>query len=104
MKEISVILKNNLLVTIEEFSLLEKYSSSGRFWTLVQHPTVNTPFVVRVRTLEYIFDLESFTFFKIISDNVLATWDTNITRGLGPNDEFRLNDTLFIRPILGKSN
>lgn len=99
MKEISLILKNNSLVTIEEFKILDRYSCIGKIWTLIQRPTPIIPYKIIDRTIEYIFDPESLTIFYIISTNILATWDTDITRNLGPNDEFHLKDSLFIKPF-----
>lgn len=99
MKEISLILKNNSLVTIEEFRILDRYSCTGKIWTLIQRPTEVSPYLIVDRTIEYIFDSESLTVFYIVSTNILATWDTDITRNLGLNDEFHLKDSLFIKPF-----
>jgi hypothetical protein len=38
--------------------------------------------------------------FCIVSQNVLASWETQSTRYLGPDDEFYLKDSLFIRPYI----
>lgn len=97
MREISLILRNNL-ITIEEFRILDRYSCPGKIWTIIHRPTPIVPFKTSGRTLEYIFDQESLIIFYIISNNVLATWDTEITRGFGPNDELQIKDSLFIRP------
>ena len=97
MKEISLILKNNLLITIEEFRILDRYSCSGKIWTLIQKPTPITPYKMSYRTVEYIFDSDAVTFFCIVSQNVLASWDTSQTKELGPDEEFCIKDSLFIR-------
>jgi hypothetical protein len=97
-KEVSLILKSNLHVTIEEFRILDRHSYTGKIWTLIQRPTPVFPYLINLRTIEYIFDPEALTIFGIVSQNILATWDTDITRHLGPNDEFHLKDSLFIRP------
>jgi hypothetical protein len=96
--EISVILRNNILISIEEFRLLDQYAYSGRVWTLVQ----KSPIIIKQRTVEYIFDTEALTIFCIVSQNVLATWNTSITKNLAPNEEFHLKDSLFLRPYVGK--
>jgi hypothetical protein len=100
--EISVILKNNILVTIEEFRILDRYSCSGRIWTLIHRPTPAAPYLIKERTIEYIFDPEALTIFYIVSRNVLATWDTDVTKYLGPGDEFQLKDSLFIKPLTSR--
>lgn len=97
MKEISIILKNKL-ITAEEFRLLDQYSHIGKVWMLTQVPTSKMPYKISYRTLEYVFDPEALTFFCIVSRNVLASWDTDITRNIKPDEEFYLKDTLFITP------
>jgi hypothetical protein len=97
-KEISLILRDKLHVSIEEFRILDRYSCPGKIWHLIQRPTPFIPFISYNKTIEYIFDPEDLTFFYILSTNILATWDTDITRDFGPNDELQLNDSLFIRP------
>jgi hypothetical protein len=99
-KEISLILKNNLLVTIEEFRILDSYSHPGKIWTLIHRPTPIEPYLAINRTVEYIFDPEALTIFGIISTNILATWDTEATAHLGTGIEFWLKDSLFLRPYL----
>lgn len=100
MKEISLILRNKLSITTEEFRILDRYSCTGKIWSLIQRPTPIVPFIIYDRTTEYIFDPEALTIFYIVSRNILATWDTDITRDLGPNDEFEIKDSLFIRPYV----
>jgi hypothetical protein len=97
--DISLILRNSISITIEEFRILDRYSCSGRIWTLIHKP-ISASYISRQRAVEYIFDPEAFTIFRIVSCNVLATWDTDITRDLGPNDEFCITESLFIRPYL----
>jgi len=97
-KEVSVILKNNVLITIEEFKILDRYSCPGKLWTLIQRPSTGGPYTITQRTVEYIFDHETLTMFGIISTNILAYWDTDITRDLRVGQEYQLKDTLFIRP------
>lgn len=98
--EISVILKNNILITNEEFGVLNKYSSKGKIWKLVHQPTAITPYVVKCKVIEYIFYPEDLTVFCIFSRNILATWDTSITRYFKPAEEFQLTECLFIK-LLG---
>ncbi len=99
MNEVSLILKNQVLVSIEEFRILDRLACSGRIWTVIHtHPN----FITRQRTIEYIFDPEALTIFRIVSQNVLATWQTDVTKYLGPDDEYKLKDSLFIRPYLGR--
>jgi hypothetical protein len=96
-KEISVILKNNVLITIEEFKILDRYACPGKMWTLVQRPPEGNPHVITQRTIEYIFDNDTLTFFGVISTNILAYWDTDVTKNLAFGQEYQIKDTLFIR-------
>jgi hypothetical protein len=97
--EISLILKNNLLISIEEFRILDRYASEGRLWTLIHRPTEIVPYFIRYKTIEYIFYPEDLTIFCIVSNNILATWETDITKLLRPGQEFQLADSLFIEPL-----
>lgn len=56
------------------------------------------PFTVSQYAVEYIFDPESLLIFQLISQNILATWNTDITRYFGLNDEYHIGNSLFIRP------
>jgi len=94
--EISIILRNNNTISLEEFRILDSYSYTGKILTLLQKPTAEQPYIIRQRTIEYIFDPESLIVFKIISQNILACWDTAITRNLGPRDEFYIGNSLWI--------
>lgn len=94
MKEVSIILKSNVLITIEEFRILDKYSFTGRMWVLIQ----KSPCTVKQRTIEYIFDPETLTAFGMISNNILAKWETDSTKDLSYNDEFKISDYLYIQP------
>ena len=98
MKEVSVILRNQLLITIEEFKILDNYAHSGKIWTLIHRPDYINSTLITERTVEYIFDPEALTFFTIISANILAHWDTVSTRNLKPDEEYHLKDSLYIRP------
>lgn len=97
MKEISIILKNKL-ITPEEFRLLDQCSHFGSVWILTQLPTPSMPYKISYRTIEYIFSDEALTFFCIVSQNILASWATETTRYLKNNQEFYLQDYLFITP------
>lgn len=97
MKEVSVILKNNLTISTEEFRALDRYSSNGKIWSLTYAPSPISPCKVRYRAIEYIFDPEALIIFYVISRNILVTWDTDITKNFGPNDELQIKDSLFIR-------
>jgi hypothetical protein len=97
MNEISVILKNNTLVTVEEFRILDRYTCSGKLWTVIRRD----PYVVKLRAVEYIFDPETLLLFQIMSQNIFATWDTDFTKNLGPNDEYCIGNSTFIRPYGG---
>lgn len=96
--EISLILKNTVLITLEEFRILDRYSCPGKIWTLIHRPTSIEPYIAHDRRIEYIFDAEALTIFYMVSRNVLATWNTDITRNLGPNDEYQIRESLFITP------
>lgn len=96
MNEISIILRNRL-ITIEEFRILDQYSYAGRIWTLIEKST--NSLIIKENRIEYIFDQESLIIFYIVSNNILAHWDTDATRNFLPNQEYHLKDSLFIRPI-----
>jgi hypothetical protein len=98
MNEISIILKNNILIPVEEFRVLDRYSSMGRMWTLIQRPSIKSTSIITQRTVEYIFDPEALLIFHIVSQNILAKWDTELTRYLKPNEEYEITDTFYIRP------
>jgi hypothetical protein len=51
-----------------------------------------------MRRAEYIFSPESLTVFCIISNNILAKWDTDITRNLEIGQEYHLKEELYITP------
>jgi hypothetical protein len=97
-KEISVILKNEILIPVDEFRALARYSYSGQVWSLIHRPNNLFQNKITHKAVEYIFDEEALTIFCIVSNNILATWDTKITVNFGPNDELQLKDSLFIRP------
>lgn len=87
-------MKDNKIVSIEEFRILENYAHTGQIWTVVKR----FPFVTQQRALEYIFDSETLLAFTFISQNILATWETDATRNFGLNDEFYIGHSLYIRP------
>jgi hypothetical protein len=97
-KEISVILKNNVLITDKEFKILNNYACPGKMWFLIQKSSIPGNYCARQRTVEYIFDWESLLYFKIVSCNILAYWDTEITKGLGVDQEYQIDVNLFIKP------
>jgi len=96
-EEVSLILKNNLTLTIEEFRILDRYSCAGRIWSIV-YRNRQPPYILRYKSIEYILDPEAITMFGIVSDNILATWDTRITKNFGPEDELYLQDSIIIKP------
>lgn len=96
MHEISIFLKNKLLITQEEYRILDKYSSPGKIWSIIHKPDLYTSYIIREKSLEYILDKETLFLLKLISQNILAYWDTNITRNLKDNEEYNIRDSLFI--------
>lgn len=98
MKEISVILKDNTSITIEEFRIIDRYLHYDKLRTLVQRPPDSRPYIITQKTIEYVFDIETLTMFLLTSHNILAYWDADLTRHLGLNDEYQIRDHLFIRP------
>ena len=100
MKDISVILKNNSLVTVEEFRILNKYACPGKMWTLMHRVKQGYPQLITQRTVEYIFDGETLMLFSIVSTNVLAYWDTDQTRNLQVDQTYQINETLYIKPYV----
>lgn len=99
MKNVSIILRNNNTITIEEFRILDTYTCASRIWTLIQKPTQEKPFVIRQRAVEYVFDQETLVAFRIISHNLLAWWDSDITKNLKPHEEYHIKDSLFLRHL-----
>ena len=93
MDEISLILKDNKIVSMEEFRILDNYAVAGKIWTIIRRD----PYIVRQHAVEYIFDSDTLLLFRLISQNILATWDTDSTRYFGPNDEFDIGNSLYIR-------
>ena len=99
MNEISVILRNHILITIDEFRILDRYSSQGRLWALIQKPSKVCPFKVQSIVSEYIFYPEDLTMFCIVSKNILVSWDTDRTKHMKSNEEFQIDESLFISPL-----
>ncbi len=99
MGEVSLILKDTTSVTVEEFRILHKFATIGRFWSLVIRPT-NVPYRMQYKVAEYILYPEDLTVFCIVSSNILVTWNTDKTRYLKPSEEFQLDESLFIRPLI----
>jgi hypothetical protein len=93
-EEISLILRDNVHVSIEEFRILDRYTIDGRIWAIVQRH----PYMIRHHAMEYIMEPETLLLFRLISPNILASWNTNLTKNLGANDEFTISESLFIRP------
>ena len=102
-KEVSLILKKDSSMTIEEFRVLDRLACTGKIWTLIHRPVSRTPCISYERRVEYILDPEALTILYIVSTNILATWDTDLTVGFGPNDELHLRDSFFLRPYFGHS-
>ena len=97
MGEISIILRDSVHITPEEFRALGKYSFCGNIFTVIQRAG-QPPLHARFRRLEYIFDPEGLLIYKLISNNVLAQWSTEITKELDPFQEYKLQDSLYIKP------
>lgn len=53
--------------------------------------------ISKQRVVEYIFEPEAFTMFKIISQNILVYWDTELTRNLSGLEEVQISDNFYIR-------
>ncbi len=97
MGEISIILRDSVHITPEEFRALGRYSFCGNIFT-VTHKPGQPPTTIKFRRVEYIFDSEALLMYKLISNNVLAQWYTEYTKELTPYQEFRVQDSLYIRP------
>ena len=69
----------------------------------MHRPNIAEPYTITKKTTEYILDPESFTLFKIISSNVFAQWNTSCTIDIRPNEEFQLDNSMFITPYIGKN-
>jgi hypothetical protein len=99
--EVSVILKNNILIDSVEFGILDRCATYGRFWILTHRHTADHQYVMRYKAVEYIFDPEALTIFRIASQNILATWDTAVTRHYRPGDVLQILDSTYISPVPG---
>ena len=96
MNEISIFLKNRLLTTKAEYRILENYTCPGKIWLILHKPTATSPYYIREKSLEYIMDIDTLLLFRLVSQNILAQWDTNITKNLKLHEEYHLCDSLFI--------
>lgn len=96
MEEISLILKNYKEINQQEFRILNEFGRFGNFWYLVNRPKSKMDSICRQKIREYIFDIDSFMFFKLISQNILITWNTSFTKNLKVNEEFHLCDSLYL--------
>jgi len=94
-KEVSLILRNNILVSQDEFRILQQYSYTGNIWVVKQKYEIENT-IIRYKAVEYIFDPEALTIFYIVSRNILATWETKLTKNFGPYEEFKIQDSIFI--------
>lgn len=94
MSEISILLKDLRILTLPEYSALDRYASTGRLWSVISraHPIISSK-----RSIEYVFEEENFVMFKLVSSNILAQWFTDNTRRLKPGDEYQLDYHLYIR-------
>jgi hypothetical protein len=99
MNEASIILKNHVLVTVDEFRILNEFAKYGNLWYLIQKSSINN-LIIKQKIREYIFDEESLTIFRIISQNILISWNTSITKNLKSSDEFQLTDSLYLIPCI----
>lgn len=97
MSDVSIILRNHVLMSIEEFRILDRYTSAENICTLIQRNKIPSPYIIRCKAVEYVLDEETFTFFHVVSNNILVYWNTELTRHLGPGEEFGITDTIFIR-------
>lgn len=97
MKNISIILKNNILITVEEFKALNRYSDSGKMVVLIERLEYQFHLISKQRVVEYIFEPEAFTMFSIISQNILVSWDTELTKNLSNTQEVQIADNFFIQ-------
>lgn len=99
MENISIVLKDNILIPVEEFSALNRCIQYSRLLTLIQKP-IRTQYIIKQRVTEYVFEPEAFLLFKLISENILITWKTELTENLLNYQEIQINDEFFIRPYL----
>lgn len=94
MSEISIILKDLRIMTLSEYSALDRYASTGRIWSVISRMQ---PVTMKHRAIEYIFEEENLLLFKLVSSNIFAQWFTENTRRLKSGDEYQLDYNLFIR-------
>jgi hypothetical protein len=97
MGEISIILRDSVHITPEEFKALGRYSCCGNIFTVIHKPK-HPPAVMKFKRIEYIFDPEALLMYRLSFNNILAQWNTEWTKELPLYEEFRIQDTLYIRP------
>jgi len=97
MGDISIILRDTVHITPEEFKALGRYSCCGNIFTVIHRPG-QPPTTIRFNRIEYVFDPEAFLLYKLAYNNILAQWATECTKELSPYQEYRIQDSLFIKP------
>lgn len=95
--EISIILKESINISIEEFRALDRCSEVGKIWLVIQRPTPASPNKITWHGTEYIFYPEDFTAFRLVSRNILLQWETMSTKFLQPDQEFQVKESIFLR-------
>jgi len=93
MDEISIVLRDSINVSTDEFKALGRYSYCGNVFTVIHKYSTIT---ARFNRVEYIFDPESLLMYKLIYNNILAYWDTECTKELPYYTEYKLQDSLYI--------
>jgi hypothetical protein len=93
MSEISIILRDSVHVTPEEFKALGRYSCCGNIFTVIHK---HAPMTARFRRVEYIFDSEGLLMYRLSYNNILAQWVTEYTKELPYYEEYKIQESLYI--------
>lgn len=99
MDTISVLLKNYTLIFVGEIKILEQHAQHGRYWHIIEKPKLNGFHTTKYTSVEYLFDIESLLIFTLASPNILASWNTSMTRHIRPGQEFQIKENIYIEPI-----
>jgi hypothetical protein len=93
MDEISIVLRDSVNVTTDEFKALGRYSHCGNVFTVIQkYPCITA----RFNRVEYIFDPEALLMYKLTYNNILAYWDTECTKTLPYYKEYKIQESIYI--------
>lgn len=97
MGEVSIILKESIDIPIQEYRALTRCSYPGHIWMVIHRPSPVISYKLTWFGVEYIFGLEDFTAFRLVSNNILLQWETMATMNLQKGEEFQIQESIFLR-------